>query len=207
MLMDEILSGTLAPGAALDETELALRFNVSRTPVREALRQLSASGLVMHRAHRGAVVADVSENDLRHMFEVLTELEVLCVSFAVERMTAEERRQLEALHHASEAVVRGGDDAEYARYNDFFHAMIHQGTHNPFLIELIRSAKTRVAPFRRIQFRAPGRLAASYAEHQAILDRIQRGDVAGASGYMRAHLARSLGVVNDVRNERDQQAT
>ena len=89
-------AGALPPGAALDEMELARRFSVSRTPVREAIRQLAASGLIEARAHRAAVVAQPSEERLTGMFEAMAELEALCAGFAAERMTGAERRALEA---------------------------------------------------------------------------------------------------------------
>src|SRR3979409_138523 len=91
-LADEIVRGVLAPGSALDETDIARRFGVSRTPVREALRQLVASGLVEARAHRGAVVAQPSLERLTGMFEAMAELEALCAGLAAERMTAAERQ-------------------------------------------------------------------------------------------------------------------
>src|SRR5262245_58256401 len=91
-LADDIVRGLITPGAALDETELARRFGVSRTPVREAIRQLDASGLIEVRAHRGAVVARPSEERLLGMFEAMAELEALCAGLAAERMTAPERR-------------------------------------------------------------------------------------------------------------------
>ncbi len=91
-LADEIVRGALVPGAALDEITLADRFHVSRTPVREAIRSLAASGLVEVRAHRAAVVARPSANQLADMFEAMAELEALCAGFAAERMTSTERR-------------------------------------------------------------------------------------------------------------------
>src|SRR6202163_1096053 len=94
-LADEIVRGALPPGASLDETDIARRFNVSRTPVREALRQLVASGLVEARAHRGAVVAQPSIDRLTGMFEAMAELEALCAGHAAERMTPAERHRLE----------------------------------------------------------------------------------------------------------------
>src|SRR6201988_3015479 len=90
-LADEIVRGDLAPGAALDETDIARRFSVSRTPVREALRQLAASGLIEARAHRGAVVAQPSVERLSGMFEAMAELEALCAGLAAERMAPAER--------------------------------------------------------------------------------------------------------------------
>ena len=91
-LADEIVRGAFVPGAALDETTLARRFDVSRTPVREAIRMLAASGLVEVRAHRAAVVARPGAEQLAGMFEVMAELEALCAGFAAERMTSLERR-------------------------------------------------------------------------------------------------------------------
>ncbi|MEW6452429.1 MAG: GntR family transcriptional regulator, partial [Pseudomonadota bacterium] len=95
-IADEIVRGQLGPGAALDEMELARRFRVSRTPVREAIRQLAASGLIEVRAHRGAVVAKPDAERLVGMFEAMAELEGLCAGLAAERMTGAERRVLEA---------------------------------------------------------------------------------------------------------------
>lgn len=187
-LADDIISGRLPPGTSLDEVELANRFQVSRTPVREALRQLSASGLVVHRAHRGAVVMEASDTDLDHMFEVLTDLEALCAFYATTRMTADERRQLEAVHTAGEAIVRAGDEDAYGRHNMKLHGLIYTGTHNPFLVEMLRAAKARTAPFRVLQFRSAGRIAASHAEHQKIVDAIHQGEATRASELMRIHI-------------------
>src|SRR6516165_9930195 len=95
-LADDIVRGALPPGSPLDESEIARRFNVSRTPVREALRQLAASGLVFSRAHRGAVVARPSIERLTGMFEAMAELEAICAGLAAERMPPMERQALEA---------------------------------------------------------------------------------------------------------------
>lgn len=96
-IADEIISGVLEPGTPLDEQELAARFGVSRTPVREAIRQLAASGLVSVRPHRGAVVALPTPTQLDDMFEAMGELEALCAGLAARNMTVPERRGLEAL--------------------------------------------------------------------------------------------------------------
>ena len=119
-LADDIVRGLLVPGAALDESELARRFGVSRTPVREAIRQLGASGLVEVRAHRGAVVARPSEERLIGMFEAMAELEALCAGLAAERMTAAERAALEAAHEELRALIHGGDPQRYHEVNEAF---------------------------------------------------------------------------------------
>jgi DNA-binding GntR family transcriptional regulator len=188
MLADEIVSGQLEPGAPLDETELAKRFRVSRTPVREALRQLVASGLVDARAHRGAVVAHPDSERLAGMFEAMAELEALCAGMAAERMTAAERHALQSLHEQLRSISHLGDPQRFHEVNEAFHNAIYAGAHNAYLAELALSTRKRVQPFRRAQFRNVGRLAKSHAEHDRVVLAIQQGDRTSASAAMRAHI-------------------
>lgn len=187
-LSDEIVHGFLKPGTPLDETELARRFSVSRTPVREAIRQLVASGLVESRAHRGAVVAHPSEAQLLDMFETMADLEALCAGHAARRMTAAERRTLEQLHAEMGALVRSGNPAPYAEANDRFHDLIYEGAHNAMLGEFTRAARARVSPFRRVQFQSLGRLSLSHLEHDRVVTAILRGDALLAREMMQAHI-------------------
>jgi DNA-binding GntR family transcriptional regulator len=187
-LADDIVRGILAPGSALDETELARRFQVSRTPVREAIRQLAASGLVEARAHRGAVVARPNEQRIVGMFEAMAELEALCAGFAAERMTSTERRSLEAAHSELRALIHSGDPQRYHEVNEAFHGVIYAGAHNAYLAEMTFATRARVQPFRRAQFRNLGRLAKSYQEHDRVVAAILRGDRDSATQAMRVHI-------------------
>jgi DNA-binding GntR family transcriptional regulator len=187
-LADDIVSGSLAPGQTLDEMELARRFGVSRTPVREAIRQLAASGLVETRPHRGAVVARPSHERILGMFEAMAELEALCAGLAAERMTAAERHALEAVHKALRVLIHSGDPQRYHEANESFHATIYAGAHNDYLAEMTLATRTRVQPFRRAQFRLLGRLAKSHVEHDRVVQAILRGDRVGAASAMRAHI-------------------
>ena len=188
-LADEIVSGTLAPGAALDEMELARRFSVSRTPVREAIRQLAASGLIEVRAHRGALVAQPNEERLTGMFEAMAELEALCAKHAAARMTSAERRRLEIAHEEMRVLVHVGDPQRFHEVNEAFHSTIYAGAHNSYLAELTLATRTRVQPFRRAQFRNLGRLAKSHVEHDKVVQAILRGDRETAAELMYAHIA------------------
>jgi DNA-binding GntR family transcriptional regulator len=105
-LADAIVSGRLAPGAPLDEVQIATEYSVSRTPVREALRQLSSSGLVEIRPHRGAVVAKPDHAQLNDMFAVMGELESLCAAQCAVRMNSASRQALDELHGAMASLVR-----------------------------------------------------------------------------------------------------
>ncbi len=187
-LADEIVRGVLEPGAALDETELARRFQVSRTPVREAIRQLAASGLIEARAHRGAVVARPDAERLIGMFEAMAELEALCAGLAAERMTGGERRLLETTHEELRALIQSGDPQRYHESNEAFHATIYAGAHNAYLAEMTLATRARAQPFRRAQFRNLGRLAKSHGEHERVVTAILRGDRESAASAMRAHI-------------------
>jgi len=188
-IADEIVHGRLLPGTALDETTIAATYGVSRTPIREALRQLEAIGLVEGRARRGAVVADVTEGALDDMFAVMAEMEALCARWSAVSMTSAERARLEALHRAAATLVSRGDREAYIAANNRFHETIYQGSHNAFLTDLTLSVRKRLAPFRRAQFETLGRLAKSHREHDAVVAAILRGDAERAAAAMRAHLA------------------
>lgn len=187
-LADDIASGRFAPGTALDETEIAALYGVSRTPIREAIRQLTASGMLATRAHRGAVVRTFSEGELDDMFAVMADLEGLCARGAALAMTATELRALEELVTAAAARVSAADREGYARLNDAFHDTVYRGAHNAYLMQLTLETRSRLAPFRRAQFGAPGRLARSLAEHRRVVAAIGRRDAAGAFDAMRAHI-------------------
>jgi DNA-binding GntR family transcriptional regulator len=187
-LADEIVRGLLPPGTPLDETELAGRFDVSRTPVREAIRLLAASGLVEARPHRAAVVAKPDAEQLVGMFEAMAELEALCAGFAAERMTSAERRGLEDIHEQLRALIQRGDPQRYHEVNEAFHAGIYVGAHNEYLADLTLMTRARVQPFRRAQFRNLGRLAKSHVEHDQVIQAILRGERAGAASAMHAHI-------------------
>jgi len=187
-LSDDIVRGQLAPGAALDETELARRFSVSRTPVREAIRMLAASGLVEVRAHRAAVVARPTHEHLIGMFEVMAELESLCAGYAADRMRGAERRALEEAHEKLRVLIQRRDPQRYYEVNEAFHATIYAGAHNSYLAELTLATRGRVQPFRRAQFRNLGRLAKSHAEHDHVVQAILRGERVLAAQNMYAHI-------------------
>ncbi|MBS1227566.1 MAG: transcriptional regulator [Proteobacteria bacterium] len=187
-IADEIALGLLAPGTRLDEVTLAGRFAVSRTPVREALKQLATMGLVVYRRNRGALVASMTPAELDQMFEAIGELEAACARHAALRLTEPERQRLGELHAQGRLAMQAGDVERYAAVNLELHAAIIAGCHNPALIELTNGLRERVASFRRTQFRHIERIAESYAEHTAIVEAILARDVVTAYREMRSHL-------------------
>jgi DNA-binding GntR family transcriptional regulator len=187
-LADDIIHSRLAPGVRLDEQELARRFGVSRTPVREALRQLVATGLAEHRPRRGVIVAIIPVTRLDEMFLVMAELEATAARFAATAMRPAERREFEAFHLASQAAVHHGLTKEYEQFNVGFHSRLYEGSHNLYLRDLLNATRARLSPFRRAQFNLLGRLTSSWREHDAVVRAVLRGDGEAAARAMRAHV-------------------
>ena len=187
-IADAILSGSLAPGARLDEQGLADRYDVSRTPVREALRLLAATGLIEVRPRRGATVTQVSSAQLVELFVAMGEIEATCARLAALSMSPIERRQLEGLHERMAGIVDAGDEGAYAEANVDFHSRIYRGAHNSIIEEMATALRRRLSPFRRAQFRAAGRLASSHREHGAVVDAVIRGDAEHAHQSMLRHV-------------------
>ncbi len=188
VLSDEIVTGVLGPGVKLDEQALADRFQVSRTPVREVLSQLSVLGLVERRPHRGVVVLQQSQERLLQLFEVMAELEGACARFAAERMSPEEKALLAAVHAEAAALAAAEDAAGYDALNSHFHQIVYDGTHNPALVELALDARRRVFHFRHAQFRIANRVRSSHQEHCRVVDAILAGDGGAAYEAMKAHI-------------------
>lgn len=117
--------------------------------MREALRQLTSTGLVETRPHRGVVVASVTAERLGEMFEVMADLEAACARYAALRMTEQERMALTALHNRARELAWAGDPSDYDRMNHDFHSAIYEGAHNAFLAETAQAMRKRVQPFRQ----------------------------------------------------------
>jgi DNA-binding GntR family transcriptional regulator len=187
-LTDEIASGALAAGAALDEQHLADRFGASRTPVREALRQLAVSGLVEMRPRRGVVVTRMTAERIMDMFETMAEIEAMCVRLATYRMTPLERSHLLTLHDASKAMAKAGDYDAYDAFNREFHESIYRATHNAFLADQAMAIRARLSAFRRTQLRQDDRIVRSRDEHDGVMQAISQGDGEEAARRMRSHM-------------------
>jgi DNA-binding GntR family transcriptional regulator len=188
-IADSVLSGEFAPGLRLDESGLAERYGVSRTPVREALRRLASTGLIEVKPRRGAMVAKATSAQLEKLFGAMAEIEATCARLAAMGMTPIERRRLQSLQEAMAAIVQRDDRDAYAAANVGFHEQIYVGAHNEILADIATGLRRRVAPFRRAQFRTEGRLSRSHAEHAAVVKAILACDAATAHAAMFHHMS------------------
>ncbi|KAA0970900.1 GntR family transcriptional regulator [Aureimonas fodinaquatilis] len=197
-LEEEILNGLRMPGDRLDERQLAEHFGMSRTPVREALHRLAASGLAVSRGRQGLQVAHLSLADLLDAFSAVAELEALAARQAARRITADQRRLLLKAHELCEAANASGDAPLFCQANREFHTTIAAASHNITLQEELRRLTLKVAPYRRALTDQPGRMASSVPEHCAVMDAIFAGDGGQASSIMRQHVTLLGGRLSDL---------
>lgn len=183
-----ILTGELPAGSKLDEAGLARRFEVSRTPVREALRQLASSGLIDLIPNRGAFIATLSEDRLREMFIAMAELEATCARLAAISMSPVERQALQRLHNRMGELIPSNDVREFGEMNDAFHILLYRGAHNHYLEEITSRLRKRLSLYRRSQFRTEDRLQKSFSEHNEVVKAVISGDATRAHAAMLHHV-------------------
>jgi DNA-binding GntR family transcriptional regulator len=187
VLQDEIESGKLAPGATLDERVFAQRFGVSRTPIREALQQLAARDLVRIAPRQGVSVARLSINQIRGIMESVGELEGLVAKLAARRVDNDLRNNLSQALAIGQHAAKKADPAEYAVANTAFHEAIYAGSRNPYLSELIRTARRTIQRYRIRDFHNKTQISNSFKEHVQIAQAIQDGDEEHATQAMLLH--------------------
>lgn len=185
---DALVSGEFAPNDRLDEVQLAMRFGVSRTPIREALMQLSAIGLVELRPRRSAVVVAHGPARIYEMFEVMAEFEALAGAHAARRLTEEDRAAISVAHERCRNSADAADLDGYYYENEVFHVAIYAASHSGFLTEQCNALHRRLRPFRRLQLRVSNRLKVSFHEHDRIVAAIFAGDAEAARSLLRAHV-------------------
>ncbi len=190
--MEEISVGELAPGMRLDETGLAERFGVSRTPIREALSRLTAQGILVPGEKRGVFVAEYSREELSQIFEAMHEIESACARIASQRLNLLARTEIEFAQAECMSAAEAGDRAGYLRANEAFHLAIYKATGNPYMAEIATEFRRRTGPFRAKKFAGKEDLIASAESHKELIDNIFSEDSATASNGMRSHMTQSF---------------
>lgn len=198
ILADEIVRGLIGPGVVLDEASLAQRFDVSRTPIREAIRQLEAIGFATARPHRGAVVPHFTPEKLTEMFLVMAEMESLCARYAALHALPDGWERLKQAHEACRAAAEEGDIDIYYAANIRFHETVYEIGRNQFLADTTISVRNRLVPFRKAQFRSIGRLKLSVIEHEKVVEAILARDADTSAATMRDHMLEVRTTVGDV---------
>lgn len=184
----EISAGTLRPGDTIDEKSLAERFAISRTPAREAIIQLAASGLVEIRPRHGAVVVALGADEAVAMMETLAMLESEAAALSAHRMPANEVERMTAVYDQSRTIAANLDSETYINLNAEFHAIIHAGARNDYLAQLIRQTRKRMAFYHASSLYQKSRLDRSWLEHGKVVAAICNADADQAREAMRNHI-------------------
>lgn len=187
-LEELVFRGKYEDGERLDEIKLAEHFQVSRTPVREALQKLVMSGMAEQIPRRGVFVRQPGPVELMEMFETMAELEAACGRFAAQRMSDESIDRLAAANERCKDAVNREDAAEYYAENEAFHREIYRGAMNSFLQNEALRLQNRLKPYRRVQLRFRGRMDQSLAEHEAIVEALRSGEADRAASLLRNHV-------------------
>ena len=207
MLRDEIFAGTLAPGSFIDELAQCARLDISRTPLREALKVLTAEGLMRHEPRRGCFVSEVTEQDLDDIFPVIALLEGRCAYEAARRASDADLQALSALHDKLQAHARAGRITDYYATNFAIHEAIILLANNRWLSQSIADLRKILKLSRLQSLGAPGRVKQSLSEHMTVFAALKSRDSEGAEAAMRTHLTRQREALRIVRGQQSKLAS
>jgi DNA-binding GntR family transcriptional regulator len=189
LILEAIDVGIYKPGDRLVESELAERFGVSRTPIREALQRLETQSLLV-RDGRSLIVAALDHNQLAELYVVRAELEGLAARLAARHATAEEVRVLRGMIEADRKLI--GDPEAMSRANRRFHKQVHLASHNRYLVQQLDLVHRSMALLAVTSLAAEGRGSAALAEHAAIVEAIARGDGDAAYAALKDHISKAF---------------
>ena len=188
LILDAIEAGEYRPGARLVESDLAEKFGMSRTPVREALQRLETQSMLT-RDGRSLIVAALDPHQMAELYVVRASLEGLAARLAARHAAPEEVRVLRDMVEEDRALA--GDPEALARANRRFHAQVHRASHNRFLIQQLDLVYRSMALLATTSLAQPGRGDQALVEHAAIVEAIATGDGAAAEEALRTHISRA----------------
>ena len=194
-----VFDRVLAPGAWVDELALARDWQVSRTPLREALKVLAAEGLVTPVPRQGCRVTELSEDDAATLFPVMALLEGRCALEATRKASPADLLALRTLHDALERAATARSLEDYYRANHAFHSRVQALADNRWLDRATNDLRRFVRLLRGRQLGLAGRIEASIAEHRALLAAMEHGDAARAERLMHDHLMAQLAALTALR--------
>ena len=206
-LREEIFAGALAPGSFVDEVALCERLKISRTPLREALKVLTAEGLMRHEPRRGCFVSEVTEQDLDDIFPVIALLEGRCAYEAARHASDADLAELATLHDKLQGHAKAGRITDYYATNFAIHEAIILLANNRWLSQSIADLRKILKLSRLQSLGASGRLQQSLSEHMTVFAALKSRDSEGAEAAMRTHLTRQREALRQVRNQQSRVAS
>ena len=187
-LREMIMSGELREGDKIKENELCDMMGISKTPLREALRVLSAEGLIRLIPNRGSYVTTPTFEEIKEMFDVMVALEGVCARTAVEKMSDQDFIKLENLHQKLEKNFERKDQKEYIRQNNLYHAFVQELAGNKTLNQIVNGLRQKILLYRFQSLNLPGRFDQSIEEHRSLLAAFRNRNPKKAESLMKSHL-------------------
>ncbi|MEW9121993.1 MAG: GntR family transcriptional regulator [Thermotaleaceae bacterium] len=188
ILRDDILNDKYEEGEKLVEAKLAEELGVSRTPVREALKQLELDGIVENIPNRGVIVKGISKQDIQDIFAIRTAIEGIAAAWAVERITEEEIKALKETYELMEFYAFKKDLEKVAEFNSRFHETIYRATKSRYLEQVLRDFQYYMKKIRRKSLQVEGRMDEALKEHKEILEAFIARDGKKAQETLSAHV-------------------
>ncbi len=187
-LEENILNGSLAPGDALPEIPLAEEFGVSRTPVREAIRNLELEGLVRSIPNRGTLVVGISAKDIDDIYAIRGYVEGLAARWAAEHVTAEQLGQMQNVVALQEFYAGRGDFVQVWQLDTRFHQLLYQASGSHVLRQTLSNLHRYIQRVRELSIKKPGRAGPSVREHRSVLEAIEKRNGKEAESRMASHI-------------------
>jgi len=187
-LREMIISGELKEGEKIKEGELCTFMGISKTPLREALRVLSAEGLIRLVPNRGPFVSKPTFDEIREMFDVMSVLEGVCARRVLEKMSNNDLALLEKLHNRLEENFERRDQRGYLHYNNQYHSFLQEVAGNKTLNQIVNDLRKKILLYRFQSLNLPGRFESSIQEHRELLEAFRKRDPGKAESLMKNHL-------------------
>lgn len=190
-IREDIIEGRYNDGESLVEKKLAEEFGVSRTPIREVIRQLELDGLVESMPNRGVFVIGITHEDIKDIYEIRILVEGLAAKWAAKKITDEELKALNNAYELMEFYTAKGDIEQIARYNTEFHEIIFEAARSKFLEKILRNMQSYIQWARLASLKTQGRSQKALKEHKAILEAFRNGDPLQAQMLIIEHVTNS----------------
>jgi DNA-binding GntR family transcriptional regulator len=194
-IRDAILKGTMKPGERVSEPDLAERFGISRTPIREAFRQLESEGYLEVVPRKGAVVASLSERDIEEFYAIKIILEGFAARMAAEKLTEKDIDRLESINERLQQLAKEGDVKSFFRVHNEFHEVFIKASGNEKLLEMINQLVMRFKRLRLASLSQPGRMEISVEEHRNMIQAFKKHDGDRADSLVRHAATIGAGVL------------
>lgn len=190
-IRENILTGKYATGEKLTENKICEEFGVSRTPVREALKQLELEGLIENIPNRGAFVLGLSLQDIQDIYILRKSVEIVAIKWAIERITEEELQELQEAYDLMEFYTIKKDADKMLQINTRFHEAIYKAAHSRFLEQILKYYQFYIMKTRKVALTQENYLEIVLEEHKAILEAIYEKNIEKAEKAMDIHLSHS----------------